>query len=260
MIMHAGIDRSDYPGDQIMKDLWDYTNLAWTGYYLAPAPAHSDGSWMGTYTTLRKMGYGFAPLYLGQQTQGPGKNVKKVNGKQGAIDAKDAVALTRGEGFPQKSVIYLDFEQWDRIDSGGHLNTKTKDYLSPESKEYYKTWVQGVFDGGYYPGVYCFPKIAAENAVVDRRPVVWVVAVTYPKITYKNTIPTPPICKDDACAGSLVQFAQGCNLQYKHFKKPVGKNAKGQGGKFVTRTLLNVDLDSSDSPDPSNFLNFTNIP
>ena len=32
---HAGIDRLGYPGDDVMTDLWNNTNLAWTGFYLA---------------------------------------------------------------------------------------------------------------------------------------------------------------------------------------------------------------------------------
>lgn len=53
-----GFDRSTYPGDTEMQGLWTNTSLAFTGFYLAPAPDHSDTSWMGKRAKLKSMGWG----------------------------------------------------------------------------------------------------------------------------------------------------------------------------------------------------------
>ncbi len=37
---YLGFDRSDYPGDDVMADLYNSTSLFWCGFYLAPAPSH----------------------------------------------------------------------------------------------------------------------------------------------------------------------------------------------------------------------------
>jgi len=64
----AGFDTRDYPGDDIMQWLYDETNLYWTGFYLTPAPCQGvNRGWMYKYEILKNMGWGFAPLFLGQQ-------------------------------------------------------------------------------------------------------------------------------------------------------------------------------------------------
>ena len=151
MSAHAGFDRSDYPGNDLMQWLWRHTNLAWTGFYLAPAPSHPNAGWMGTRDFLRGLGWGFAPLYLGQQAQGPGSHV--LNSLQGYFDGIDATNLALRAGFPSHSVIYLDIEQ------GPPLGQPTADY--------YRTWVQAVLDQGYYPGVYFSFLIASQLDAID---------------------------------------------------------------------------------------------
>jgi hypothetical protein len=58
---HYGFDRFTYPGDTVMQYWWSNTPMFWTGFYLAPAPQHSDTSWMTKYNTARHMGWGFCP-------------------------------------------------------------------------------------------------------------------------------------------------------------------------------------------------------
>ncbi len=94
----AGFDRLDYPGDTFMKTLYDETNLCWCGFYLAPAPSQGKGtSWMTKRSYLEQIGWGFAPLYLGQQTSGAGSHT--VTAAQGKIDAQDAAKLAATAGF-----------------------------------------------------------------------------------------------------------------------------------------------------------------
>src|SRR5580698_7005276 len=97
----AGFDRSDYPGAAVMAWLLANTNLKWCGFYLAPAPSHPDESWMKA-PDADFTGWGLAPIYLGQETTGPGAH--KVNAAQGAIDGADACKLMMTAGFGPGSV------------------------------------------------------------------------------------------------------------------------------------------------------------
>src|SRR4051812_22938462 len=95
-----------------MQWLKSNTNLAWTGFYLAPAPKHSDTSWMpafapdGYRTALQRMGWGFAPVYVGRQVGSP-----SLSAQQGTTDGQDAVNLSILAGFPNQTTIYLDIEE-----------------------------------------------------------------------------------------------------------------------------------------------------
>jgi hypothetical protein len=97
MTGHAGFDSLTYPGDDLMKIFWDKTNLAWCGFYLAPAPSQPYTGWMSKRSYLRGLGWGFAPLYVGQQTHGPGSH--DFSAGRGTTDAVDAAALARQAGF-----------------------------------------------------------------------------------------------------------------------------------------------------------------
>lgn len=68
--MHLGFDRSAYPGDGVMQSLWDSTPLGYVGVYLAPAPSHSNTAWLSKVGLLQSMGWGFLPVYVGQQASG----------------------------------------------------------------------------------------------------------------------------------------------------------------------------------------------
>jgi glycoside hydrolase-like protein len=158
----------------------------WVGYYLA-APCHRDASWMGKRATLNSMGWGFAVIYVGQQTfEGipfkdapfdrslavradslaparagimvPPTSAELANAtvvcsrtllsaEQGVTDAIDAATKAASEGFPNGTVIYLDIEPMTVI---------------PSSMEaYYRAWLgQVIADGRFRPGVY----VAKANA------------------------------------------------------------------------------------------------
>ncbi|HJP60747.1 MAG TPA: glycoside hydrolase domain-containing protein [Gemmatimonadaceae bacterium] len=61
--------------------------------------------------------------------------------EQGTTDAIDAVTKTASEGFPNRTVIYLDIEHMDVI--------------PPSMDAYYRAWVQQVLaDGRFTPGIY----------------------------------------------------------------------------------------------------------
>ena len=67
-VLYSGMDKDFYPGDEAMSWLRTETNLRWTGYYLPVAGPGlaSKKTWGGTYSTLRAMHWGIAPLYVGE--------------------------------------------------------------------------------------------------------------------------------------------------------------------------------------------------
>jgi hypothetical protein len=144
--MWAGFDREPYPdpGNKrgIIRWLWENTNLYWCGYYLAPTPDHRDTSWMGKRQFLKDMGWGLAPLYVGQQ-----EGSFWLTGKRGETDGKQAALFATNEGFRKGSRIYLDIEIHPRSTSKAMI-------------DYYRAWVLAVIDGGYWPGIYCSPRFA----------------------------------------------------------------------------------------------------
>lgn len=219
----AGLDRSIYPGDAAMDWLFNNTNLAWTGFYL-PAPNHPNTSWVppsapaSVRSTLLGQGWGFAPLYVGQQTDS-----HVLTASQGVLDAQDAANQASRAGFPQNAVIFLD------IELGGRLPSAMIDY--------YKAWVQELFNNNYQPGVYCsFDKSADQLSAADGRAVTWVWNLNkFDRSSAVNPYPTSDPTNSDYAGASVWQLLQGCNIN-------------------VNGTLLEVDLDSATLQDPSTFL------
>jgi Rv2525c-like, glycoside hydrolase-like domain len=167
----AGIDRSDYPGNDFMGGLKQNTNLLWTGFYLAPAPSHPNTSWMTHLADLRAMGpgWGIAPLFVGQQhPSGPGSHT--LTAAQGRQDALRAAGLADQAGFtaageaslPGAPRIYLD------IEIGGKLRDDLLAYVNE--------WCRVVqSDTAYLPAIYCsFKDTAAQIFSVNPDLIVWV--------------------------------------------------------------------------------------
>lgn len=150
MANFAGFDRLGFPGQQQMAWLKANTNLVWCGFYLAPAPSHSNGSWMGSRKWLADHGWGILPVYVGQQTSGPGSH--NVNGSQGMRDGVNAAALASNEGFPQGTSIYIDVEDGSA--------------LSPDASAYLASWAKAVIAAGYAPAFYCSYRIASSIAAL----------------------------------------------------------------------------------------------
>jgi len=136
----AGLDDDDYPGDYAMRWLLHNTNLKWTAFFLAPGPSELNTSWMTKYHYLRDLGWGFAPIFFGQQEPSvPGSHI--LTAEQGILDGRQAIKLAHQAGIPQGSVIFLD------IETGGNLSSGFLDY--------YRAWIKEIFSNNFRPGVYC---------------------------------------------------------------------------------------------------------
>jgi hypothetical protein len=180
-----GFDISIYPGDAAMR-AWRRPGSPyhWVGYYL-PAPCRRDTSWTGRRAQLADMGWGFAVLYVGQQTwdnvrdvEAPADTTREQNpaaaaqrdtmvvgdsaraaevtcsrtllsATRGATDADDAIARAASEGFPRGTTIFLNIERMEQV--------------SQAMRDYYRAWVGRVLsDGRFRPGVYAHHRNAAE--------------------------------------------------------------------------------------------------
>jgi hypothetical protein len=187
---NMGFDTHTYPGDKTMA-AWKAAPGApyrWVGYYL-PAPCHTDKSWTGKRQTLVSMGWGLAVVYVGQQTWGrtPRKlsaartevilkskkpcNADLLTATRGRADGDDAIAATEREGFPARSIVFLDIERMEKMPAA--------------MRDYYRAWTRRLLeDGRYRPGVYVhahnaqavYDDVKAEFAAagVTEQPRIWV--------------------------------------------------------------------------------------
>lgn len=212
-----GFDRLEYPGDAFMRLLRTEAQVSWTGFYLAPAPSQGSTTWMKKRAFLNGLGFGFAPIYVGQQQrQVRGSHI--LTAVQGKSDAENAVALAQEAGFAETSVLYLDIE--------------TGPPPEPKLLEYYEAWVQGVSDNRFTPGVYCShllpPALPHANAVV------WIFHLKFANgHSFSPPLPMIDPSQSTFTDARMMQYAQQGSLTI--------------GG----QTLSPIDLDSSHKADPS---------
>jgi hypothetical protein len=104
---YAGCDRSGYPGDAAMTALWHNTNLRWRGFYLTPAPnPGAKLGWMTRRDFLVSLGWGLAPIYVGEQQIKFCKTCSaNPSTAKGITDAAVAINLATTAGFAAGSVI-----------------------------------------------------------------------------------------------------------------------------------------------------------
>jgi Domain of unknown function (DUF1906) len=142
---YLGFDRNDYPGDENLKALRQ--TFSFSGYWLNNPPGENSNTWMGKRPALQSAEFGFLVLFNGR-LYADLKNVTRAT-KLGKSDAQAAIAAARREGFPSRTVIFLDQEQGGR--------------MLPEQKAYIYTWVDSVNSAGFRAGVYCSGIAARES-------------------------------------------------------------------------------------------------
>ena len=218
----AGFDTSVYPGDQVMSWLKANTNLNFAGFYLGPAPSHPHSDWMDRYSFLQAAGWGFLPVYLGQEVCGPGSH--NACAASGVTDGQDAIALMTQAGFPPGSFVYLDCE------NGAPFPQPQLDYIT--------SWAATVTAGGFGVGIYLSHCEAAvvHNLVPHAR--IWCFKVqANPNIAHPVPCPYPD-SNPSGCGyvGAYAwQLADTCTMIV-----PPAPNGR-----------LCADVDSALIPDPS---------
>jgi hypothetical protein len=239
--LFAGIDCAVFPGKEIMKRLWEQSNVSWTGFYL-PAPRYwPGGNTSSTWTSrvrgfLADLGWGIAPIYVGEQ-QADGRGHVFENGKdkhnpmltagKGRADGLDAALKAWLRGFPANTVIYLDIEGGSKL-------------VQPRMADYYRAWCEAVVSLGHYPGIYCSPNLAPDLMMkTDLYPEVWV--ARFPRagqglpILGNNTwFPTPDPIDSRFPGATAWQWIGDATLR------------DGRGHVLIQR----LDLDSANRKDP----------
>lgn len=143
-----GFDSNDYPGDANLKVLKQ--TFAYAGYWLNNPPGAKANSWLGHRAAVESAGFGFLVLFNGR-LYAELKSVEKAK-RLGQSDAAAAAASAKREGFPTKTIIFLDQEQGGR--------------MLPEQKTYIYAWVDGVAAEGFRAGIYCSGQPAADDGNV----------------------------------------------------------------------------------------------
>jgi len=211
----AGMDTSGFPGVSKMAALKKSTNFKFTAFYLGPAPSHPGADWMPHRADLVSQGWGFAPVFVGRQTTGPGSH--SVSNANGVLDGKTTAALMKQAGFPAQSYAYLDLEE------GAPLSNAHRDYVV--------AWSNSLKEQGYNPGVYCSYLIAPKVAAAVPEARIWAFHV---KTTSSHRVSGTAFSTSPP-SGS--KFAKAFIWQY-------DDNAKISNG-------MTVDLNTALSDDPS---------
>jgi Domain of unknown function (DUF1906) len=246
-VTYLGFDRNDYPSDSSLKLLSG--KFSFTGFWLNNPPGASRNSWTGKRRVVQELGFGFLVIFNGR-TFAEIKAAADAN-KLGASDGAIAVSSARHEGFPAKTIIFLDQEE------GGRLLREQRAYLH--------AWADSVQSGGFRAGVYCsgiaFKEgpgatvITAEDIRQNaggRQLVYWVTKDSCPPSPGCVSSSKPP---NPAASGvsfadvwqfaqspRRAEFASGCP-NYSH-----DGNCYPPGGEAEQ---LHVDLDAAMSVDPS---------
>ncbi len=246
---YLGFDRNNYPADQNLKVLRQ--TFSYTGFWLNHPPSARTNTWSGKRKTLQSAGFGFLVLFNGRLFN----ELKSVSNasKLGKSDARAAVAAARREGFPAKTIVFLDQEQGGR--------------MLPEQKAYIYAWVDGVTAGGFAPGIYCSGISAAKEGGEDivtaddirqnggaRKIVFWVTndaCPPSPGCAFPNKAPSP--ADSGIPFADIWQFAQSPKRPAVAASCPANYNPDGNcypPGISVAQHL-HIDVNGATTPDPS---------
>jgi hypothetical protein len=239
---HLGFDRNAYPGDANLSTL--RKTFEFTGYWLNNPPGASSNSWKGKRKLAEDAGFGFLLLYNG-------KVYDKLKGTEaegiGSADGLAAVAAAREEGFPARSIIFLDQEE------GG--------VLLEEQGAYLFAWIDAVNSNGYRAGVYCSgipvqdengkPITTAEDIkqnAGDRKIAYFVFNDSCPPSAGCTLKAAPPGTSQVSFA-DIWQFAQSPRRSDQ--TASCSNTYASDGNCYPTDVRVHVDLDTASHSDPS---------
>lgn len=241
---YLGFDRNQYPGDENLATLRQ--TFSFTGYWLNNPPGENTNSWVGKRQVLQSAGFGFAVLFNGKLY----KALKHGATELGKSDGKVAAASAKRDGFPARTIIFLDIEEGGR--------------MLPEQKAYIYAWVDAVTAAGFRAGVYCsgIPAKDGKEMIVtaeDIRENAQKRDITY--WVTSDVCPPSPGCGFSAVSPSksglnfvdIWQFAQ--SPRRKDFAAQC-RNYNPDGNCYPPgvnpASRLHVDVNTANSLDPSN--------
>lgn len=246
---YLGFDRNKYPGDAALGTL--RKTFAFCGYWLNLPPGETSNTWKGKREAIRSSGFGLLVLFNGRLY----RDIKSFSNilVHGTRDADNAVEAAKEEGFPAKTIIFLDQEEGGR--------------MLPEQQAYVYAWVDRVIGSGYRAGVYCsgIPVKETGGATVTTaidlhdnaagRKIVFFVyndsCPPSPGCTFSRRVPAPS--QSGVPFAAIWQFAQSPRRRDFTGSCPSSYNADGNcySPSFQSSDGLDVDLDSATSADPS---------
>ena len=243
---YLGFDRNVYPGDANLKTLRQ--TFSYTGYWLNNPPGESSNSWTGHRAAVESAGLGFLVLFNGRLDSALKSEASAQ--RLGQSDARVAVASARHEGFPAKTILFLDQEQGGR--------------MLPEQKGYIYAWVDGVIASGFRAGIYCSGTPSPDEQKVVTAEDIRQSAGSRP-ITYwaiNDACPPAPGCTfpqhPPNPVESGVRFAEVWQFAQSPQRKDVAAhctNYNRDGNCYAPGTSpaqrLHIDLNSATSADPS---------
>lgn len=250
---YVGFDRNDYPGDYRLAEL--HRHFAFAGYWLNVPPGEQLNTWQGKRQKLVDAGFGFLVLANGR-LDAEIKKSKLTPEALGQKDAADAIAAARREGFPDRTVLFLDQEEGGR--------------LLPEQAAYFFGWTEAVAASAFRPGSYLSGQPADDGTGPDGKPATITTAQDVrQQIAARHLHPVVFWVAQDQCPP-----APGCTVQPPHvadsgtIDAPVWQYAQSPRRPELTRscaktyasdgqcyagvsTDLFLDLNAANSADPS---------
>jgi len=242
---YLGFDRNDYPGDASLPVLRQ--TFSYSGYWLNNPPGARTNSWAGKRPVLESAGFGFLVLFNGRLY----KELKHAPAALGQADGKEAAAAGKREGFPARTIIFLDIEEGGR--------------MLPEQKSYIYAWVDAVIAAGFRAGIYCsgIPAKEGKTSVVTaediranaqgREITYWVtndVCPPSPGCSISKHAPTPSV--SGVAFADVWQYAQ--SPRRKDFAR-MCRNYNPDGNCYPPgiepASHLHVDVNTATSADPS---------
>jgi hypothetical protein len=239
-----GFDRNEYPGDSHLNEL--HKTFAYAGYWLNNPPGTKADTWSGNRGKIDAAGFGFLVLFNGRLYRELGKNAAAIGKSDGAA----AVAAAKHEGFPSRTIIFLDQEEGGR--------------MLPEQKAYLFAWVDAVSQSGFRAGVYCSGMAAPEKGgativtAVDIRQAAGDRDISY--WVTNDACPPSPGCvvaqKPLSPSGSGVAFAEIWQFAQSPRRKGIAASCHGydpDGNCYLpnSNVKLHLDLNVASSADPS---------
>jgi hypothetical protein len=243
---YLGFDRNDYPGDVNLGAL--HQAFAFSGYWLNNPPGARADTWAGKRGKLEEAGFGFLVLFNGRLY----KDLLHNPAALGQADGRAAVGSTRREGFPSRTIIFLDIEQGGR--------------MLPEQKAYIFAWVDAVTAAGFRAGIYCSGIPAKEGKIsivtaddirqnAGGRTIAFFVTNDVcppsPGCAFPRKRPAP--AESGISFANVWQFAQSPKRHDFAAKCPANYNVDGNcyppGGDSAVK--LPVDVETASSADPS---------
>ena len=245
---HSGFDLNIYPGDDALPTL--RKSFKFAGFWLNAPPGAKQNTWRGKRNAVLAQGFGFLVLYNGPQSRELKSQAQAM--ARASSDVARASSAARSEGFPQRTIIFLDIEEGGRLPANYHL--------------YLGRWIDELSKGGYRAGVYCsgMPVNEGQGVTIitadDIRNHVGARDVSY--FIYNDACPPAPGCVVAAnppapSAGGMAyasvwQFAQ--SPRRKEYTARCAASYNADGNCYApgdTAHAWFLDLDTATTADPS---------